>query len=107
MVAELTTDSLSPNIMEVFSKRTPMRTAQSVAEIDDLFCACSRSNKFGAVRSCLDGSLQLRMPVDRCLVEKVQDTCDRSSTNHVMIQVCIDMVRRDDRVAQGWRSVVW
>jgi len=48
------------------------------------------------------------MPINRGHVEKVEDASDRSTTDHIMKEISINVgSSSDNRVAAGGRTVLW
>ena len=46
------------------------------------------------------------MPIDGCLVNKVEHSSDRASSEHVVVEVGVDKVCGHNRFAQGFGSIV-
>jgi hypothetical protein len=46
--------------------------------------SCSRRDKLGTVCGCFNGGLELRIPVDWCLVQEVQDACNGLSVEEIV-----------------------
>ena len=59
------------------------------------------SGELAAVRGCLTGGLLLREPVNRGLVQEVQDSCDCSTSGQVVAQVGVLVRCGDHRFALG------
>ena len=66
--------------------------SEGVPQIYDLFCACSCGSKLQTKGGSLNGTLFLGVPVDWHLVGKMEDACDRSPHDNVMVEVGIDKV---------------
>jgi len=60
---------------------------QGGPKIDDLICMCVACNKLSATGCRLHCGLLLGAPVNRSLVEEIQDLGDRPSHEHVMVQI--------------------
>jgi hypothetical protein len=75
----------------LFSNRNAEIT-KSRSEVDDLIDSSPHSDEFWTESSSLDSSLFLQVPIHRGLIEEVEDGSNRSSSNHVVIQVCIKVV---------------
>jgi hypothetical protein len=82
------------------------KVSKSVAEID-LLNACPGSNKLRPIGSRFDSSLLLGVPINRCSIEKVEDSSDRSFCQDVMVQVSINIMGENHLFPKGWRRFVW
>ena len=78
---------------------------QCRSQVDDLLCAGPGCNIFGAEGSRLYCGLEFGEPIDRCLVEEVQDTSDGASTNKIMVEIGVDVGRGLDRLAKGFGGI--
>lgn len=66
---------------------TDAKVSECKAEIDYLLHTCTGGDKFRAIRGSFDSDLFLREPIDRCLVHEVEDSCDKTTGEHIMVEV--------------------
>jgi len=85
VVELLTTDLLSPN---------------NVLEINGLINTNVGCNEFRPIGCSLHSCLFLGVPINWSLIDKVEDASDRSSSDKVMVQVCIHIVCEGDKLSQ-------
>ena len=94
---------ITKHVAGAFHRHT--EAAQGHAQINDLLCACARRNILRSESSSLDGRLQLSEPVNRRLVEEMQDASIRSSTDQIVVEVSISEGGSDDALAERGRSI--
>jgi len=70
--------------------------SQSHLQANGLVHTNLSSNKLRTIGSSLNSCLILGVTVNRCLVDQMEDPCDRSSSDHVMVQVGINIVSEGD-----------
>ena len=83
------------------------KVAKGRVEINNLFRACVGCRKLTAVCGGLDCALLLAVPIDQCVVGKVENPCDQPSCNKIMIQVGINIMAQGHPVSQRLWSIFW
>ena len=63
-------------------------------------------NKLAAVCCCLGGSLLLGIPIDGSLLHKVEDTCNRMTCKHVMVQIGIHILGEGHMSSNGFQCIL-
>ena len=73
----------------------------SKAQINNLFHTSAGSNILRSESGSLNSRLQLGEPINGCLVEEMQDTSDRLTTNQIVVEVGIGKGMGDNALASG------
>ena len=104
-------DGLIDGLLFIFVGHPPVshwntQASEGSSQVNDLLNTGTSSQHLTAVSGNFDSRLFLGEPVQRGLVEEVEDPCDRSSSHQVVHQVHIDAMGKSDPVSQWWWSVV-
>jgi hypothetical protein len=79
------------------TKRDPHR--------DVLVCHDPSCNKFGAVGGRFNRVLLLAVPVDERLIEEMLRGCDGTTSEQIMVEVCVNVAGVHDRISKWLRRV--